>query len=205
MKATEKVKTRCCSSLCRVIAPWLCTVFCFLHIEAWENSWHFTMQPLVSLWNDVWEMTTEIPHWQCVTTQIWVMLLIGWKFASSNQKHYPGLVSDTSSVWNSCGCFSDVTSWGNQWWRQEVWPFSQAIHTHSDWKNQYKCFCWSVSVAWMECDRVCCAQSRSKRANKNMCQRSPLGFITIVLWKINDSVRFFGPWVPDHVTTILWH
>ena len=33
--------------------------------------------------------------------QIWVVLfLIGWKFASTNQKHYPDLDSDTSQVWN---------------------------------------------------------------------------------------------------------
>ena len=32
------------------------------------------------------------------------------KFASANQKHYPDLGSDTSSVWNSCPRFSDVNS-----------------------------------------------------------------------------------------------
>ena len=28
----------------------------------------------------------------------------------TNQKHYPGLDSDASSVWNFCACFSDETS-----------------------------------------------------------------------------------------------
>ena len=37
--------------------------------RAGENSQHFAAQPIVS--------------------QIWLVLLIGWKFASSNQKHYP--------------------------------------------------------------------------------------------------------------------
>ena len=54
----------------------------------WENSRHF-VPPLVSLQNDVGETSTEI------TTQIWVALMIGWKFASSNQRHYLDRVSDT--------------------------------------------------------------------------------------------------------------
>ena len=35
------------------------------------------------------------------------------KFASTNQKHYPDLGSDTSSVWNFCSRFSDIISWAN--------------------------------------------------------------------------------------------
>ena len=31
-----------------------------------------------SLLNDVWGSSTEIPCWWCVTTQIWVVFLIGW-------------------------------------------------------------------------------------------------------------------------------
>ena len=42
------------------------------------------------------------------------------KFASTNQKHYPDLGSDASSVWNFCARFSDVISRGNQWWRRKV-------------------------------------------------------------------------------------
>ena len=42
------------------------------------------------------------------TCQIGVVLRIGWKFASTNQKHYPDLGSDASSVWNFCTRFSDV-------------------------------------------------------------------------------------------------
>ena len=44
---------------------------------AWENSRHLTTLPLVSPRNDVWETSAEIPYWWRVTTQIWVVLLIG--------------------------------------------------------------------------------------------------------------------------------
>ena len=41
---------------------------------AWENSQHLAMLPLP---NDVWETSAEITYWWRVTTQIWVVLLIG--------------------------------------------------------------------------------------------------------------------------------
>ena len=50
--------------------------------------------------NDVWETSEEIPYWRRNTIEIWVMFLIGRKFASTNQKYYPDLGSDASSVWN---------------------------------------------------------------------------------------------------------
>ena len=37
------------------------------------------------------------------------------KFDSTNQKHYPDLSRDTSSVWNFCARFLDVIWRGNQW------------------------------------------------------------------------------------------
>ena len=136
MKATEKVQTKCCCSLCWVTAPWLSTISCFLHIEAWENSGHFTSQPLVSPQNDVWEMTIEIPHWWCTTTQIRVVPLIGWKIASSNQKRYPDLGSDRSSVWNSCGCFSDIISKGTSGGVRKCGLFLRLyLHTETEWIN----------------------------------------------------------------------
>ena len=49
-----------------------------------------------------------------------VVLLIDWKFASSNQTHYSYLASDASSVWNFCARFPDVTSRRNQWWRRKM-------------------------------------------------------------------------------------
>ena len=60
----------------------------FFLITAWENSRHFTRPQLVSLQNGVWEMRTKIPYWWPFTTQIWAVGLMGWKFASTNQKHY---------------------------------------------------------------------------------------------------------------------
>ena len=50
------------------------------------------MMVLASLKNDVRKMSAEI------TSQIWIVLLIGWKFASSTQKQYLDRVSDTSLV-----------------------------------------------------------------------------------------------------------
>ena len=73
-----------------------------------------------------WRLGNErkIPYWWRVTTQIWVLLLIGWsKFPpryTTNQNHYSDLGSDASSVWNFCARFSDVISRGNQWWRRQM-------------------------------------------------------------------------------------
>ena len=39
---------------------------------------------------------------------------------TTNQKHYPDLGSNASSVWNFCARFSDVISWGNQRWRHKM-------------------------------------------------------------------------------------
>ena len=53
-----------------------------------------------------------------VTTQIWVETLIGWiKFPTgkTNQKRYPDLGSDASSVWTFCARSSDVIWRENQW------------------------------------------------------------------------------------------
>ena len=44
---------------------------------AWENSRHFATPPLVSRRNEVWETSAGIPYWWRVTTQIWLVLLIG--------------------------------------------------------------------------------------------------------------------------------
>ena len=38
---------------------------------------HFMAPSLVSPRNDVWEISAEIPYWWRITTQIWVVLLIG--------------------------------------------------------------------------------------------------------------------------------
>ena len=76
------------------------------------HSRHLATPPLVSLRNDVRETSAEIPYWWRVTTQIWLVLLIGWnKYfprSTTNQKHYPDLGSDASPAWNFYARFSDV-------------------------------------------------------------------------------------------------
>ena len=70
---------------------------------AWENSRHLETVPLVAP-NDVWETSAEILYWWRVTTQIWVVLLIGraaWEicFNQSEARHQyriSALVSQTS-------------------------------------------------------------------------------------------------------------
>ena len=75
--------------------------------EAWENSWHLATLPLVSPPNGVWETTAQIPYWWRVTTQIWVVLLIGWiKFPMA--RSIRSTTQIPSSVWNFCTSFSDV-------------------------------------------------------------------------------------------------
>ena len=78
--------------------------------------------------NDVWEMRTKIPYWcRPFTTQIWVVGLIGWKFASTNKKTLPDLGIDMSSVWNFCTHFTDIILRSNQWWYvMKCRPFAQA-------------------------------------------------------------------------------
>ena len=58
-------------------------------VVAWEKSRHLVTLPLVSPPND-WLVETNFPH------------------GTTNQKHYPDLGSDASSVWNFCARFSDV-------------------------------------------------------------------------------------------------
>ena len=90
---------------------------------AWENSWHFARTPpTVSQRNGVWETSSgEIPYWWRVTSPIWVVLLTGWKFASTNHKHHLDLNSDASSVWNFSAARSlDVISRGNRRWYCEM-------------------------------------------------------------------------------------
>ena len=48
------------------------------------------------------------------------MLLIGWIKFLTNQRHYPDLASDTSSVWNFCTHFSDVILRWNHPWRRDM-------------------------------------------------------------------------------------
>lgn len=60
---------------------------CYLcYVLARGKTWHFATPPLFSPWNGVWETRAETPYLWHNTAHIWVVLLTGWKFASSNQK-----------------------------------------------------------------------------------------------------------------------
>ena len=60
----------------------------------------------------------------------WLVVPRG-KFASTNQKHYPHLGSDASSLWNLYARFLDVISRGNQWWCHEM----SAVFSSHGWSN----------------------------------------------------------------------
>ena len=84
---------------------------------AWENGGYLATPPapLVSRRNDVWE--TGAPG------QLWVVLLIvasRGKFASTNQKYYPDLGGDASSVRNFCARLSHVISRETTSWRRKM-------------------------------------------------------------------------------------
>ena len=84
---------------------------------SWEKSRHFATTSLVSPSNDVWGTSSEIPYWWRVTTQISVVLLIGWGKCLSwhdQSEHLPDLGSDTSSRCNFCALSSDLIWQGNQ-------------------------------------------------------------------------------------------
>ena len=78
---------------------------------ALENSRLFVTPPLRALRNDVWETSVEILYSMMRHyPDLGYADLIGWKLASSNQKHYQDLKSDASSVWDFCSRFLDVIS-----------------------------------------------------------------------------------------------
>ena len=86
-----------------------------------KNSLHIVTLPLVSPRNAVWgtreensiSMTRHHPDLSSASYRLKL---------STNEKHYPDLGSDASSVWNFCSCSSDVISRGNKtikWWCHE--------------------------------------------------------------------------------------
>ena len=72
--------------------------------------------PLVSLKIDVWRTSAEIPYWWRVTTQIWVVLLIGWRNFDPVRSTAHFWVM-TRRQWGVSTRSSDVISRENQWWR----------------------------------------------------------------------------------------
>ena len=62
-----------------------------LKMATGEDSQHLAMLPAVSVPNDIWETSTEIPYWWRITTQIWKcfwLVVPHVKFDSTNQKNY---------------------------------------------------------------------------------------------------------------------
>ena len=85
------------SPRCHVNTPWLTA-------DIWRPL------PLVFPPNDLWETSAEFPYW-CVTTQIWLVLLIGraeWEIWFNQSEALTISGCDASSVWNFCAPFSDV-------------------------------------------------------------------------------------------------
>ena len=89
-----------------------------------ENTRHI----VVSSWNDIWEMSAEIPYWWGVTTQIWVVLLIGWSKFLTNKKLFPDLASMhhqsgiSAPVLQTLFCRKTTSGF------VKCWSFSQAIY-----------------------------------------------------------------------------
>ena len=77
---------------------------------------HIATPTTVSPRNDVRETSLEIPYGWRVTTQIWIVLLIGWiKFQKPHDKlETLPMGSDASSERNFCARFSNVNSQGNR-------------------------------------------------------------------------------------------
>ena len=82
----------------------------------WENSRHFTTPPVVFPRTDLWETSAEILYRWRVTTQIWIVLLIGWSKCPT--RHVQSEGRDISII-SFCACFSDVIPLGNHCWRRE--------------------------------------------------------------------------------------
>ena len=93
-----------------------------LYIACESSRYYIFAAPLlISPWNCVWGTTAKIPYWWRNTAQIWVGILINWKFALPirGTTHFL-VVTRLTSVWNFYIRFSDVTLWGHQWWRPKM-------------------------------------------------------------------------------------
>ena len=80
--------------------------------DVWRRYWWFPRQ--MTCEKQTQKFHTEdvsLPRsWYC-----FLLVVPHGKFDSANQKHYPDLGSDASSVWNLCALFSDVLWQGNQY------------------------------------------------------------------------------------------
>ena len=95
-------------------------------MSALENRRHFATPPIVS----PHEITSEKRLQKCVTTQIWVVILIG-RTAKEICLSQSEALPDLSSVWNFCNRLSDVISRGNQTGgvpKCRLFPQARAVH-----------------------------------------------------------------------------
>ena len=97
--------------------------------------------------------TIGFPAKWCLTNELrnsmlmmrYYLDLFGWKFASTNQKHYSHLGSDASSVWKLCARFSDVISCGKQWWLREISAVFSGYSNSSKNRQSAKPRKWNVT------------------------------------------------------------
>ena len=107
----------------------------FLWHSVSSNNWscslrnwrQFATLLLVPPRNDVWETSAQISYWWRVTTQIRIVLLIGWSKISANQKNYPDPGSVASFIKFLRSLFRRHFVGKSPWWRRKCKLFSQTI------------------------------------------------------------------------------
>ena len=103
-----------------------------LFVIARKNSWHLATLLLAYPANLSEKQAVEIPYWWRITTQIWVVLLIGWiKFLTWHDQ----FIRSTTQIWvvrchqYEISALVSQTSFGGETNGSvtKCWPFSQAI------------------------------------------------------------------------------
>ena len=93
--------------------------------ESWENSRHFETPPLFFPPKDVWETSAEFHSDDMSLPRSWVVLLICWKFASTNHEHYPGAGSDVKNNFDTQLEYVDLRDSVKQardtWQKKGIW------------------------------------------------------------------------------------
>ena len=97
-----------CHSRCHCRHRWLS---CLISSVRKQPTFHYATNGIPMKWHLRNKHRNSIIWW-CVTTLIWVVLLIGRKFASTNKKNFSDL--------DFCTHSSDVISQGNRWWYCET-------------------------------------------------------------------------------------
>ena len=105
---------------------------------AWDNSGHFATPPLVSPRNDVWETSAEIPYWWRVTTQIWVVLLIGWSKFPTRHNQSEALPTVTRHHYGISALFSRTSfrvETGEGVAKCRLFPKARPSNVPTNWKT----------------------------------------------------------------------